>query len=749
MAEKIDELYVEIKAKTDKLEAELNSLTNKMNKKGVTLKAKFDSAVAKMKISELEKLHAKLKAEWNKKISMNVDAASLDRTRIKLASVENTLRGVRNEVPKTTSKFESMFTKLAAAGAVYMGVRKAFQMVGDAISAAFEARKSIAQIETAVMKTGHAAGFSSKAIQGMASDLQDLTGIGDDQSLKEIYGQLLTFTNIRGDIFKRAGTAVADLSAVIGSDLTSQSIQLGKALERPVEGMAALQRVGIIFTADQKKQIENFMKQGDLLSAQNIILSEIETKYGGQAKSQADALMGIKQINEAVGDYKEAWGDAFISILEGFAKLIGYSKGFTDFLKDQGRRVREFFGIKESTVEKQQSIMESFIGYTPEMLAEERKIYEKELEKAQKGFEARKAQFQLSGGELATKLGGEGIKKIRDRMKQAEAAIDDYTVRLKALDEYQRRVEKGIAIKPPEIGVVTSFGEGEGEKEAEYTSGLMGQLKKQMDELQKLDPTNEQGWANLKGKIQEVQKEMDRLNELTPDYFNPKIELSDEDVAPFDYEGMTSDQTGRIKQNQEDRTERAKEMEQAQEDLPRLYEELRNQLVGGLGEVSSIVTDLLGGAESSAGRIVNGFNRAVSTVNQIYNLFQSIKATIEAIETAKSIIDIGKTALGLAGGGSFIVPAGYSRDNFPLMPGISAQSGELITVTPKGQVSSQLKMNTQLLNAVNGLARNMAINGRPIININTEADWLKVTQQKITPAQTLNSRTRSSELSKL
>ena len=45
----------------------------------------------------------------------------------------------------------------------------------------------------------------------------------------------------------------------------------------------------------------------------------------------------------------------------------------------------------------------------------------------------------------------------------------------------------------------------------------------------------------------------------------------------------------------------------------------------------------------------------------------------------------GTTVEGFASGGSFVIPPGYPNDSYPLGPGVRAQSGETVTVTPAGK----------------------------------------------------------------
>src|SRR5690606_6756555 len=117
-----------------------------------------------------------------------------------------------------------------------------------------EQLKADAQIKQAIESTAGAAGKSLEELQAQANDLQKVTLFGDDQT-ERAQALLLTFTNIRGEIFDNTIPIIQDLSTAFNQDLKSSAVQLGKALNDPAKGLTALQRVGITFSAEQKNLI--------------------------------------------------------------------------------------------------------------------------------------------------------------------------------------------------------------------------------------------------------------------------------------------------------------------------------------------------------------------------------------------------------------------------------------------------------------------------------------------------------------
>jgi hypothetical protein len=178
---------------------------------------------------------------------------------------------------KQTSSFGSTMAsgmKIAAGALLGAGLIEGFKSL---YQAADESRK-IAALTTQVIKsTGGAAGVSAKQVGDLAGAIAKKTGV-DDEAIQSGQNLLLTFTNVKNvvgsgnDIFNQATKIMTDMSVALGTDASGSAIQLGKALNDPIKGVTALQRVGVSFTASQKEQIKTLVETGDTLGAQKIIL---------------------------------------------------------------------------------------------------------------------------------------------------------------------------------------------------------------------------------------------------------------------------------------------------------------------------------------------------------------------------------------------------------------------------------------------------------------------------------------------
>lgn len=222
---------------------------------------------------------------------------------------------------KSSKKAESSLSKLNSS-LIGFGVGAA---VYGAFSAFDDAQKVMAQTDAVIKSTGASANVTAGEVEDLASALSKKTGI-DDEAIQSGENLLLTFTNIRNevgegnDIFDQATVAALDMSVALGTDMTSASQTLGKALNDPVAGMSKLTKIGVTFTQQQKDQVKALSESGDRLGAQKIILEELNKEFGGSAEAQATALGKAKV---SFDNMAESIGGALAPAMETAATLVG------------------------------------------------------------------------------------------------------------------------------------------------------------------------------------------------------------------------------------------------------------------------------------------------------------------------------------------------------------------------------------------------------------------------------------------
>jgi hypothetical protein len=179
--------------------------------------------------------------------------------------------------------------------------------------------------EAAIRATGGAAGVTAEQVGSLSTKIGEQSGI-DDELVQHGANLLLTFRNIRNeagkgnDVFNQAEQAAVDLSAAGFGSVESASIMLGKALNDPIQGMTALRRAGVTFTAEQQKQIKTLQQSGDVLGAQKVILSEVAHEVGGAARASADP---VARLGVIWGNLQEQIGGVVTGPLNTFADFLG------------------------------------------------------------------------------------------------------------------------------------------------------------------------------------------------------------------------------------------------------------------------------------------------------------------------------------------------------------------------------------------------------------------------------------------
>lgn len=171
-----------------------------------------------------------------------------------------------------------------------------------------ESEDTAAQLDAVLKSTAGAAGVTRDAAIDLASSLQKTTTYSDEAVLSA-ENLLLTFTSIGKDIFPDATKTVLDMSTALGQDTKASAIQLGKALQDPINGVTALRRVGVNFSEDQQKVIANLVETGRSAEAQKLILAELNKEFGGSATAAASTFNGqLKQVWNSINDVMEVVG---------------------------------------------------------------------------------------------------------------------------------------------------------------------------------------------------------------------------------------------------------------------------------------------------------------------------------------------------------------------------------------------------------------------------------------------------------
>lgn len=233
---------------------------------------------------------------------------------------ERNLKRFRGELDQTENRGKKAFTNIKGlvvglSGALAgLGATRYFNsIVRDAQE--FESR--MLSINALIRANGSAAGFTAETLRDQAEQLA-LTTLQSTRGVLDAQKVLLSFRRVSGSAFTQAIELSADLSAVLGTDMSSAALQLGKALENPVEGLSALSRSGTTFTQTQKDAVKAMVETNRLAEAQALILAEVRAQVGGAGEGQAQGLAGAF---DTLGQRIEEFGLASAGALDSGGQL--------------------------------------------------------------------------------------------------------------------------------------------------------------------------------------------------------------------------------------------------------------------------------------------------------------------------------------------------------------------------------------------------------------------------------------------
>ena len=220
--------------------------------------------------------------------------------------------------------FGKQLAGIAAGIAAAFSVRAITRFASESVKVAEAAATAQGRLEAVAAATGVFGDETDAVTQRLAefAKEQEMRIAVDDKVIKGVQAQLLSFKALSesadetGGAFDRATAAAFDMAAAGFGSAEGNATALGKALEDPIKGVAALARTGTVFTDEQREQIKVLQESGDLLGAQELILNELESQYGGVAEATADAS---DKLQIAFGNIKETAGAALLPI---FAELV-------------------------------------------------------------------------------------------------------------------------------------------------------------------------------------------------------------------------------------------------------------------------------------------------------------------------------------------------------------------------------------------------------------------------------------------
>jgi hypothetical protein len=167
-------------------------------------------------------------------------------------------------------------------------------------------------------------GATTDRVSAYAEQLEKTVAV-DADVIKATQTKLATFSNLTktvnkaGGAFDRATVAALDMAAAGFGTAEGNAVQLGKALQDPIKGIAALAKSGVTFTNQEKEKIRTLVESNKMLEAQDMILDAIEKQVGGTAEASASSFDKMKFALAGVSD---TFGDMLLPVIDALAPKL-------------------------------------------------------------------------------------------------------------------------------------------------------------------------------------------------------------------------------------------------------------------------------------------------------------------------------------------------------------------------------------------------------------------------------------------
>ena len=255
----------------------------------------------------------------------------------------NKLEGSLGTAKGALTSLTGMLGTLGVGFAIFKGA----EFVHEGIESFHKIKQSMAQVEAGLKSTGEAAGMTKNDVTDMAKEMSSRMKFGRADIL-DMQAQMLTFGGLTKENFPAIGDAIANVATKIGMDLHGMSIQFGKAMDNPADGIKKLMRQGVMFSQQQEDAIDKLVAKGNIVAAQQIMLTEIANKYGGSSKAAFDADP-LAKYNKTMGSVMLSVGEGadmileqFIPALESFASSLKTAAGW---IKENGTQLWHFVKV--------------------------------------------------------------------------------------------------------------------------------------------------------------------------------------------------------------------------------------------------------------------------------------------------------------------------------------------------------------------------------------------------------------------
>jgi hypothetical protein len=401
VSEAVGDLYIEIRAKADKLWQDLARTQQETGKRAKDMEETFrrtrltlDTTLAKKSLTDLEKMQATLKAKLQQKLSLGVDVASIQRTQTALSSIENKIKSIQSGGPSGTSPLAGWLAPLAGTVSSLFGAAAAMGVFKKSIDNAAQMEGFKTSLKVMLGSTQAAEDRLAEMVAFAAStpfEVPQVVALGNAlQSIGKYSKENMTML---GDLASAAGKPIEQ---VTGAFQKLASGQKGIAVD--------MFRDMLITTNDWVAATgKGVSKSGEMLATTEEMLNALpkiikSKNFAGMMEEQSKTFTGkLSNMMDAINQRLSKLGEVFLPIVGKMVESIGsiFSSTTTSVeaatikttkLKVRFEELAGTIGVLGSKVNRTAEEEKLFKQSQDELLAEYPNYF-KGLDKNKTGFE--------------------------------------------------------------------------------------------------------------------------------------------------------------------------------------------------------------------------------------------------------------------------------------------------------------------------------------------------------------------------
>lgn len=225
------------------------------------------------------------------------------------------------------------------------------------------------RLNSLLRSTAQQAGFSRKGMDQLAGNIQKQSG-GSGREARQAQAALLQNGAVRGDLFKDANNAVADLAVNLGTTVPEAAKKLGSALQAPVQGIQLLKEMGQTISPVFEEQFKNMAEATPegFEKAQQYIMQRVKAMSAGSAEEMKNSAAGAwASLQASFVDTLDTIAPMVAPILEQITKGFKDLAGLIDF-QAVGAGLKSYFETINTAMQGIRDLASPFVAIIGEGL---------------------------------------------------------------------------------------------------------------------------------------------------------------------------------------------------------------------------------------------------------------------------------------------------------------------------------------------------------------------------------------------